>query len=163
MRRATTRASSSSTSPKRGRTVTPPHAGEDIDNWSILSLEEAVRDYQKTAPKQDPPTPQKLEHDGEDLSGDEAPKLPQPVSIAQQAEEDKPAESDPDDASLLPKTDATAPAFHDEHDQMTMNDQRQQITQKILLQSDEERTAMNVRGYYPRTSPTIRCPTKRPN
>lgn len=25
-----------------------------------------------------------------------------------------------------------------------MNDQRQQITQKILLQSDEERTAMNV-------------------
>lgn len=125
--------------------------GEDIDNWSTASLEEAVKNYVGITPK--PEGPPKTLPDAE-LSEGESPSPRQlPPKVEEKSEDDegtKTISPVPQVSQIEQTVMASLPAAKEESntkipsgDYSTVNDQRQQITQMILTQSEEEKAAMN--------------------
>ncbi len=117
--------------------------GEDIDNWSLQDLKDAVTRFIEINPKPDNAEPVILPNDNDD-SGDETPK-----NAHQLHHTEKNEYKDNDDYG---KPEETAKHISDSDGRTTdvsmmeassLNDERQQITRMIINQSDEERTAMN--------------------
>lgn len=125
--------------------------GHDIINWSMKDLQEVVERYVR-----DNPAPERkgsqdgylMDTDNDD-SIEEAPKPKQGSKASSKASsEDK--KKDINESSASDKRGpepisalATTEEVFQETSKKTLNDQRQQIKQMIITQSDEEKAAMN--------------------
>jgi hypothetical protein len=122
--------------------------GEEIENWSVLSLEEAVKDYVSVVPP--PQNPPQVIPDSELSDVETSPNHPKDAKLHTKSDDKSEEEEGTAASKELPEVSqieqqamADTLALKATTDYSTVNDQRQQITQMILSQSEEEKAGMN--------------------